>query len=137
VKAAGRFVLDSFALLAYLEDESGADEVQEILAAAQARRAQVWMCSINLGEVLYITEREASLEAAQAVLALVDQLPIVVVGPEHPLTLSAAHIKAQHAISYADAFAVALAQELDGHVVTGDPEFRAVERLVPIKWVGV
>ena len=137
MKGAGRYVLDSFALLAYLEDESGADEVQEILAAAQASRAEVWICSINLGEVVYITEREASLEAAQAVLALVDQLPIVVVDPGRSLTLSAAHIKAQHAISYADAVAMALAQELDGHVVTGDPEFEAVVGLVPVKWIGV
>jgi len=136
VKAAARYVFDSFALLAYLEDESGADEVQEILAAAQANRAAVWMCAINLGEALYITEREVSLEAAQVVLALVDQLPVEVVDPQRALTLSAAHIKAHHVISYADAFAVALAQEVDGNVVTGDREFEAVERLVPIKWVG-
>ncbi|MEE9133579.1 MAG: type II toxin-antitoxin system VapC family toxin [Gemmatimonadota bacterium] len=103
-----RYVLDSFALLAYLEDERGAEEVEEILSAADEGRARVWMCAINLGEVLYVTEREESLEAAQRVVAIVDQLPIEVVDPERALTFTAAHVKAHHSISYADAFAVAL-----------------------------
>jgi predicted nucleic acid-binding protein len=38
-------------------------------------------------------------------------------------------------MSYADAFAVALAQELDAPVLTGDPEFRVVERLVQVDWI--
>ncbi|MCP4579599.1 MAG: type II toxin-antitoxin system VapC family toxin [Deltaproteobacteria bacterium] len=48
--------------------------------------------------------------------------------------LDAAHIKARHAISYADAFAVSLAQELNATVVTADPEFNKVQPLVNILW---
>ena len=37
--------------------------------------------------------------------------------------------------SYADAFAVALAQMKQAAVVTGDPDFRKFEGLVPIEWL--
>lgn len=49
--------------------------------------------------------------------------------------LAAAHIKANYAVSYADAFAIALAQELKATVVTGDPEFGGVEKMVDILWL--
>ncbi len=60
-----------------------------------------------------------------------------------PITLCAATenrifapaVKAEHPLSYADAFAVALTQELDAILVTGDPEFHAVEHLIQIKWL--
>jgi len=48
--------------------------------------------------------------------------------------LAAAHVKANHAISYADAFAVALAQELDATVITGDPEIQTLGGLVRVLW---
>jgi len=49
--------------------------------------------------------------------------------------LAAAHVKAHHAISYADAFAVSLAQEFDATIATGDPEFKQVESLVHVLWL--
>ena len=49
--------------------------------------------------------------------------------------LAAAQIKTQYPISYADAFAVALAQELNATIVTGDPEFKQVESIVTLFWL--
>ena len=134
-KRLGKFVLDSFALLAYLGDEAGAGDVEDILSAARRGQAEVWMSVINLGEGLYITEREGSLQAAQVALAAVDQLPIVVVDADRSLTLDAAHVKAHHAIAYADAFAVSLAMSRHAAVVTGDPEFEKVTSLVRVCWI--
>ena len=51
------YVLDSFALLAYLEGEAGMPRVRSVLAGAEARRHRVYLSLINLGEALYITER--------------------------------------------------------------------------------
>jgi len=56
-------------------------------------------------------------------------------GVNEQRVLAAAHIKAHYPLSYADAFAVALAQELDATVVTGDPEFKTAESLVPVLWL--
>jgi ribonuclease VapC len=131
----GHYVLDSFAVLAYLEDEAGAGRVNAVLAAARQGGASVWMSIVNYGEVVYITEREQGLFAAQRAIAAMDQLPMSVVDADRKLTLSAARVKAHHGISYADAFAVALAQARQATVLTGDPEFRKVEALVAIDWL--
>jgi len=45
-------------------------------------------------------------------------------------------VKARNTISYADAFAVALAQELGAAIVTGDKGFEQVEELVTVEWIG-
>ena len=135
MKAKPAYVLDSFALLAHLESEPGGPRVKAVLAQAEREQAEVYLSVINYGEVIYITEREQGLSAAQTVIAAVDQLPITVVEADRKLTFAAAHIKAQHPISYADAFAVVLAQQRQAVLLTGDPEFRKVESLATIEWL--
>lgn len=130
------YLLDSFALLAYLNDEAGCTRVQEILALAEGRKCRVVMCLVNLGEVLYITERERGLAMAQGVLALTESLPLELLDASRDLVLDAAHIKANHSLSYADAFATAAAVRENAVVVTGDPEFKSVEELIKIEWLG-
>lgn len=130
------YLLDSFALLAYLNDEAGRVRVQEILALAEGRKCRVIMCLVNLGEVLYITERERGLAMAQSVLALAESLPLELLDATRDLVLDAAHIKAHHPLSYADAFAAAAALRENAVVVTGDPEFKSVEELIKIEWLG-
>lgn len=129
------YVLDSFALIAYLEGEPGAAQVRELLRAAANHDAVVFLCIVNYGEALYITEREQSQEATQAVITIVDNLPIQVIEADRALTFAAAHIKALHPIAYADAFAVALAQCENAALMTGDPELQRVENLVTIEWL--
>jgi ribonuclease VapC len=135
VRAAERFVFDSFALLAYLEEEPGAAEVAEILTACGRSAAEGWLSIVNFGEVLYITEREQGLRAAQRAVAIIDQLPLRVLDVDRTRTFAAAHVKAHRSLAYADAFAVALAQEVAARLVTGDPEFERVEDLVQVLWI--
>jgi len=129
------YVLDSFALLAYLGAEPGESQVKAVLARARQKQAEVYLAIVNYGEAVYITEREQGLPAAQRMIAAVDQLPIIVIEADRRLTFAAAHVKAHHPISYADAFAVALAQQQRAILLTGDPEFRKVEQLVTIEWL--
>jgi predicted nucleic acid-binding protein len=129
------YVLDSFAILAYAEEEPPAERIEYILRQCQAGHRSAVLSVINLGEVLYITERERGLFRARAVLAAIEQLPLEVLPASKGAVLAAAHIKARYAISYADAFAVAAAHELHGIIVTGDPEFRRVRDLVSIEWL--
>ncbi|OGO31908.1 MAG: hypothetical protein A2136_08900 [Chloroflexi bacterium RBG_16_54_11] len=126
-------VLDSFALLAYLGGKAGMERVRMVLEEAARGRTRVMLSVINLGEVLYITEREVGLVQAQAALAAVEQLPIEILPATREAVLAAAHIKANHGIAYADAFAVAAAIESGAKVLTGDPEFRYVEKLVSVQ----
>ena len=71
------YVLDSFALLAYLDGEPGMTRVRSMLEGAKARRHTVYLSLINLGEVLYITERERGLVEARRTLGAVDQLLVL------------------------------------------------------------
>jgi predicted nucleic acid-binding protein len=128
------FVLDSFALFAYFENEQGADLVAELFEQS-TEGVRVSLSIINLGELLYATERERGIEEATSRLADVREFPITLVGVTEQQVLAAAHIKAQHAVSYADAFAIALAQELNATIVTGDPEFQSVEKPIAILWL--
>ncbi len=129
------YILDSFAVLAFLEGEPSANRIQAILLAAQQERARVYFSVINLGEVLYITERERSLVIAQQALAAIEQLPLELLDASQTRVLAAAHIKANYPISYADAFVVAAAQELQATVVTGDPEFAKVTAIIQVEWL--
>jgi predicted nucleic acid-binding protein len=130
-----RYILDSYALLAYLGGEEGQMGVQNLLERAQEGGARLYLTIVNYGEVLYIVERERGLVTAQVTVAAVDQLPIQVVEADRELTFGAAHIKASFPLAYADCFAVALARQLDGVVVTGDPEFGSVTELVDVEWL--
>jgi predicted nucleic acid-binding protein len=131
------YVLDSFALLAYLEGEAGMARVRAVLEGAEAQRHSVYLSLINLGEALYITERERGLVEARRTLGAVDQLPLEIVGVSRATVLAAAHIKASFPISSADAFAVVTAHERGGVVMTGDPEFEplAAAGVVAVAWL--
>ena len=129
------YVLDSFAVLALLEGENSATRVQAILETAEQYTARVYLSLINLGEILYITERERSLALAQKTLVTIEQFPLEILPATRERVLAAAHLKAQFPISYADAFATAAAQEFEGTLVTGDPEFARVEKLIRIEWL--
>ncbi len=130
-----RFVLDSFALFAQFEDEPDAAVVRDVLTRAQAGQLDLYLSVINLGEAIYVTERERGLPMAERLIAAVDALPIQVVDADRQRTLAAAHLKAQFPIAYADAFALSLAIETKATLLTGDPEFLSVGSIVPILWL--
>ena len=128
-------VLDSYALLAYFEKEEGWDTVAQLLADAAADRCTLCGCTVNWGEVLYITERVYGPEKAEEVEALLDDLPIEWVEAGQVLTREAARFKVDGGLAYADCFAAALAQQTDGEVVTGDPEFEAITDRIDVRWL--
>jgi ribonuclease VapC len=131
------YVLDSHALIAYFDGEPGAQTLITLLADEQQIRYSFYLSVINLGELYYIFARERTVSTANDMLAVVEQLPIFIVDAHRPRVLAAAHIKAHYALTYADAFVVATAQEFSATVLTGDPEFKRVEHLVRVEWLPV
>ncbi len=131
------YVLDSYALLAYLEAEDGAGRVRELLEAATDGSCHLYMTVVNLGEVLYITERERGLPKAQELLARVNEMPIEIVNADLALTMAASHLKANSPIAYADCFAAALTKLKDSTLLTGDPEFGKINQDagIDIEWL--
>jgi len=132
-----RLVLDSFALIAYFEGENGQELVTGLFERAIKGGCELFLSVVNLGEIAYIVERERGLPKAQETLARIDELPISISEVDRNLALSAAHLKANYSIAYADCFAAALAQSKDAALVTGDPDFKnaGVDALIPIVWL--
>ena len=129
------YVLDSFAVVAYLDSEPAAPFVRDLLREARRKRIELWLSLINYGECLYIIERERGLNAAHGAISLIDQLPVKIAEIDRHLTFAAAHIKAAHSMSYADAFSVAVAKAKNAVLLTGDPEFKSVESEISIHWL--
>jgi ribonuclease VapC len=94
------------------------------------------MSLLNLGEIAYLVERRYGTDQCERTLNALRAFPIALENVTLDRILAAAHVKARHAISYADAFAAALAQEMGATVVAGDPEFEQVESLVNVDWLG-
>ncbi len=125
-------VLDSFALLAYLKMEGKYKKVKDLLASDEV----LFMNDINVGEAFYVLAKERGVEKAEYfVNTILPNLPIEVVPNTLQDVLEAARIKATHSISYADCFVVATALKKDAAIVTGDPEFKKVQKTVEIEWM--
>jgi predicted nucleic acid-binding protein len=131
-------VLDSWALIAFFQDEPAAKAVEELLVAAEEGSHRLLLSVVNWGEVYYDTMRSVSQEAAEVVAREMAGYRIEVVGVDGKdlqLARQAAIYKATRRMSYADAFAAALARTRDAELVTGDREFKVVEGEVKIAWL--
>ncbi len=129
------YVLDSFALIAYLQDEAGAEDVELILQAAKEKKTVVWVNEINLGEVLYTLLRRGGQQYAESQMDALLRLPLQRVANEWEMVQRAAYIKWQFPMALADCFAAATAGFHEATLVTGDPEFTAVGAHIKILWL--
>ena len=111
------YCLDSWAIVAWLDEvEPAASRVDEVIVSEGSL-----MSWVNLGEVFYVVHRRASEREARGVVRRL-RARLTLDLPSETRVLEAATIKASHAISYADAFAVATAIAHEATLVTGDPE---------------
>lgn len=129
------YVLDSYALLAYFQSEEAGTQVLGVIESARDQNTSLYLSLINAGEIYYLMRREKGLEAAERMLRNLRELPIILCEATEERIWNAARLKSAHPLSYADAFAVCLAQELEAILVTGDPEFESVKKLVQIYWL--
>ena len=121
-----KFVLDSYALLAFFRDESGADAVEKLLNEAAEDKHELYLTSVNAGEVYYMSCRKDSVSKANQVWEAMKKFPLHFVIPDMDFSLIAAKIKANHKLSYADAFAAALTIQKKATLITGDNEFESL-----------
>lgn len=128
-------VLDSYALMAFFEDEPGADFVRGLLLKAEESSGDLLMSVVNLGEVWYAIARTNSAEIADQYIGDIMGMAIEVVDADWQLTRQAALFKANGNISYADCFAAALAKARKAELVTGDKEFKVLQDEIKISWL--
>jgi predicted nucleic acid-binding protein len=131
-------VLDSWALIAFFEDEPAAEQVESLLAKAEAGTHNLLLSAVNWGEIYYNTMREVSQAAAERTVKEISGLAIEIVGVDNTnldYVRQVAIYKATRKLSYADAFAAALAKIKNAELVTGDREFKQVEDEIDIAWL--
>ena len=128
-------VLDSWSVIAYLEDEPSGQQVADLIANAHEEGAPIYMTVVNAGEVWYIIAREISEAEANSSIKELRDLRIQFVDADWELTQEAARFKSLQKMSYADCYAAALAKTRKADLVTGDTEFKAVEDQIKILWV--
>jgi predicted nucleic acid-binding protein len=127
-------VFDSHALLAFFRGEEAALVVKEMLHKAATADRPVHMTEANYAEVKYTLLKKDGAEAWARAAEVLKSLPIEFHPVVRPLADDAADFKARFKISLADAFAAALAKEKKAELVTGDPEFKVLEKEIKITW---
>ena len=128
-------VLDSHALLKLLRDEPGAEAVAQILEKAGERDHPVHMTEVNYAEVQCMIRRKDGDAAWQTIAGELVAAPIQFHPADRALADTAADFKARFNISLADAFAAALAKEKKAELITGDLEFKPLEKEIRINWL--
>jgi predicted nucleic acid-binding protein len=131
-----RIVFDAYAIMTLLEDEPGADIINDLL---MDDNTEILMSAVNLGEVYYILLRRSGKSAAEEVIEnILLEETIKIEEAQWVRVKNAAEIKAGGGLSYADAFALSLAREFQAKLVTGDPEIQAIaaKTAVEILWLG-
>lgn len=124
------YVLDACALLRVAQSERGMEKVRDFLYAAARGECELLMHQINLGEVVYRVAKVHGWEVAERKRHEIGMLPIGIVAFDEALFWNAVRIKSEHALSYADAFAAALAIARGAILLTADPEFDALGKNV-------
>jgi predicted nucleic acid-binding protein len=133
------YILDACALIAYLNDEQGADIVDGLLQRLEDGSVSLLMHKINLLEVYYGFYRERGQSLADEMLAdMLGSGVKFIDSISDAAFLAAGRLKGTYQISLGDAVLLAQASVSGGLVVTCDHhEFDAVEQAEPIvfEWI--
>ncbi|MFH1762043.1 MAG: type II toxin-antitoxin system VapC family toxin [bacterium] len=131
----GIIILDAHGLMAFLEKEQGYEKVKAAFVSAVKNNQNILMTAVNFGEVYYIILKECGIDKAIETEKIIESLPIDIINVNLNMAKEAAIYKANKKMSYADCFAAALTNMHNGILITGDPEFKEVEKEIKITWL--
>ena len=134
------YLLDACALLAFFDDEEGADVVEGLLNSAKRGEVTLSMNAANLIEVYYDRVREKGSEEADTIIRDIyeDSIISIIWELSPAIVREAAYFKATGKMSFADSILVAAAQCTGATVVTCDhAELEPVEQQgkIPFLWI--
>lgn len=128
-------VLDSYGLLAFFRGEEAGVQVKDLLHTAASSDQPLHLTEVNYAEVKYMLVKKNGAEAWKQAAEILTSLPIEFHPATRRLADLAADFKSRHKISLADAFAAALAKELQAELITGDPEFKPLGKEIKLHWL--
>jgi len=128
-----RYVLDANALVGFFEDRrTVAEKVEQLLQTALSLDLPLLMSAVNWGEVFYIEWKYRGEAGAREAAARLHEMPIAVIPADLDRATRAATLKQKHNLPYADAFAAELAIERGAWLVTADPEFSKLGKVLSL-----
>ena len=130
------FVLDSSALLRYIDDEPGSQRVEDILKACVAGQAGVCISAMQWGEVAGNIRHRFGATDQSRILSAILPSEVEVVPVTGQRAIQAAEMKVDRRIAYADAIALELARDAPDHLlVTADYGFKSVDDIAKIEFL--
>ena len=130
------FVLDSSAVIRFIDHEAGAERVKAVIQMGSRGSAEVQISALQWGEIAGVMrKRLGTLEQARVLQRLLDvDLQIVPASAER--AVRAAELRIDRKLPYADAFALDLVMDSPDHVlVTADYDFKTVADLARIEFL--
>lgn len=128
-----RYVLDANALTGFFEDRDvTAAKVERLLVEAMRQSLPLFMSAVNWGEVFYVAWRRHGEAQARQIESETRDMPLVVISADLDRATRAAALKQKHNLGYADSFAAELAMERGATLVTADPEFSKLGKILSI-----
>ena len=128
-------VLDASALLAMFFGEPGMAEMRDLFHKAAEADKPLFISTVNWAEVLYRMERKQGNAGCDIARQFEETTPLETVPVDRELAEIAAHLKNEHGLGLADAFAAALATHKKAEFVTADTDFKALEKEIKINWL--
>jgi predicted nucleic acid-binding protein len=123
------FLLDTSALLAFIEKEDGAERVREVLL--QQTIIIPWL---SILETVYISQRELGEEEALTRYALLKKLNAKIIwDADEALLLNAARIKSTHSLSLTDSVIAAIATQHNAILLHKDPEYEPLQDVIEME----
>jgi len=123
------WLLDTSALLSFIEDETGADRIEQALK--QPTTLVPWPVLL---ETHYVTLQKRGQAEADRRIALIKQLKVEILwGMDESTLLTASKLKAERRVSLADAIIAAFAIRRGAVLMHKDPEFDALTGLLPME----
>jgi predicted nucleic acid-binding protein len=130
------FILDSYALLCLFDNKRKAETraIRKYLENAEGGKIRLYLSKINEGEIFYKLYKYLGESIAFGFREDLKKglFPINVVSVNGRRTEAASEIKARYPVSYADAFCIELAKDMNLPIITGDPEFKSVKEVVKV-----
>lgn len=123
------YVFDTSALICYIENEKGAEEVELLLVDALEKNNSIHVSIVSLIEVFYISLKEQGEKIANERLELLKALPLDISNIEMLNVKAIGNLKAHNKISFADSCIAALTLETGGVLVHKDPEFEPIKSI--------
>lgn len=128
-----RYVLDANALIGFFEGrEAAAGKVRQMLSESLRLEIPLLMSAVNWGEVFYMEWQIHGEAKAREAEAYLHKLPIAVIAADLERATRAAALKQRHNLGYADSFAAELAVERGAWLVSADPEFSRLGKVLSL-----